>query len=402
MYKLCSLLLYLVLFSNIAAAQQKSFTLSGTIQGKTGAYIFLNYPQDAAGTNKKDSSLIVNGQFLFKGKFSGPAAEATLSLSRQGGISDTSIRLFLVPGDLQLTLDYPNFKKRSVLKGSPVHLQAEALEKSKSFISAQQNLLLDAMRKAYRIYKEAVKAKKDEAIVDCLKEASDGMKLAMNPLQKQLIKMDLAFMDEHPTSFITAFMMRAHITYMSLKEAQERYNKLPEEIKNIYIGKTIRKGLDELARGSTGAKAFQFASTELRGGELKLSDYKGRYVLLDFWASWCVPCRKGNPHLLSLYAKYKDKGLEIIGIADNDGSPGAWKKAVEKDGIGVWKHVLRGLKRSPNGGYDHSSSISDQYGTASLPTKILIDPQGMIIGRYAADAETDEALDKKLAALFGF
>ena len=124
-------------------------------------------------------------------------------------------------------------------------------------------------------------------------------------------------------------------------------------------------------------------------------------MLLDFWASWCVPCRKGNPHLLSLYANYKDKGLEIIGISDDDKNPDAWKKAIEKDGIGVWKHVLRGMKQTPEGRADRSTSISDQYGTSTLPTKILIDPQGIIIGRYGADGETDDALDKKLAELFG-
>jgi thiol-disulfide isomerase/thioredoxin len=136
---------------------------------------------------------------------------------------------------------------------------------------------------------------------------------------------------------------------------------------------------------------------------LKLTDFRGKYVLVDFWASWCVPCRAGNPHLLSLYAKYKDKGFEIIGVSDDDSNHEAWKKAVEKDGIGVWKHVLRGLKRDPNSeyGFDKSASISDRYGISSLPTKILIDPAGVIIGRYGGGGEDDAAMDKKLAEVFG-
>ena len=166
--------------------------------------------------------------------------------------------------------------------------------------------------------------------------------------------------------------------------------------------KTIKEDLDGLSMGSPGAKAYMFSSTELRGAPLSLSEYKGKYVLLDFWASWCVPCRKSNPHLLSLYSKYKDKGFEIIGISDDDGKPEAWHKAVEKDQIGVWKHILRGLdmdkrlKGEPNP-YD----ISQYYGIHSLPTKILIDPNGVIIGRYGGGGENDEAMDQKLSEIFG-
>ncbi|MNE72996.1 Thiol-disulfide oxidoreductase ResA [compost metagenome] len=122
-------------------------------------------------------------------------------------------------------------------------------------------------------------------------------------------------------------------------------------------------------------------------------------MLLDFWASWCAPCRKGNPHLISLYSKYKDKGLEIIGISDDDSNLAAWKKAVEQDKIGIWKHVLRGLKRTSKG-YDKSEDISEPYAIHSLPTKILVDKNGVIIGRYGGGGENDEAMDKKLAEIF--
>jgi thiol-disulfide isomerase/thioredoxin len=153
--------------------------------------------------------------------------------------------------------------------------------------------------------------------------------------------------------------------------------------------------------GSPGAKAYVFSSKELRGEPLSLADYKGKYVLVDFWASWCVPCRAGNPHLLSLYKKYKDKGFEIIGISDDDGNSEVWRKAVEKDGIGVWKHILRGLKSDGKGNFDRTNDISEHYGIHSLPTKILIDPDGIIVGRYGGGGESEEVMDKKLSEIFG-
>lgn len=160
---------------------------------------------------------------------------------------------------------------------------------------------------------------------------------------------------------------------------------------------------DDEKLGVPGTMALDFTSTDINGVELTLSDFKGKYVLLDFWASWCVPCRKGHPHLLDVYAKYKDKGFEIIGIADNDKNPDVWRKAVEDDGVGVWRHVLRGLdydlllggNRDPR---THPKEIgSSKFNITAYPTKILIDPTGLIIARYSSNTED---LDQKLHEIF--
>jgi thiol-disulfide isomerase/thioredoxin len=391
--KLIHLLLLLLLFVTMARAQEKPFTLTGTIRGKTDGYIYLTYP-GAAERYIKDSSLIGNGQFSFKGSLSG-AAEAVFSMDKViSSTSDKSVWLFLVPGNMELSLDYENFREGAVLKGSPVQEEADVLEKRKTLISKQHKVITEACRKAYSLWREAVKAGKDEVTLDALKASADAVEEAKTPLNKQLNKIDLAFMDQYPASYVTATRLRSLVKYIPFQEGQERYNKLPQEIKKSSLGKAIQEELDNIRRGAYGEQAFPFAATELRGGELKLSGYKGKYVLLDFWASWCVPCRKGNPHLLSLYEKYKDKGLEIIGVASDDRDPEAWKKAVAKDGIDVWKHVLNG--RTANA----DTSISFHYGIITLPTKILVDPRGIIIGRYGVDGENDAALDKKLAELF--
>lgn len=91
-----------------------------------------------------------------------------------------------------------------------------------------------------------------------------------------------------------------------------------EEVKNSAAGQELRKEISNPQGGSPGGIAADFAGLDIDGKSLKLSDYKGKYVLLDFWASWCVPCRKGNPHLLQLHSKYKNKGFEIIGVSDDD------------------------------------------------------------------------------------
>ena len=139
---------------------------------------------------------------------------------------------------------------------------------------------------------------------------------------------------------------------------------------------------------------------DIEGRNISLSsviDNKAnRYVLLDFWATWCEGCVEEMPAVKAAYEKYHDKGFEILCVGDNDGSEPAWKKAIEDDGTQAFRHVLRGLKRTPEGGFDKSSDISEKYAIHYLPTKFLIDREGKIIGKME-DAE----IDAKLKEIFG-
>ena len=172
-------------------------------------------------------------------------------------------------------------------------------------------------------------------------------------------------------------------------------------LQQTQAGKDIAEEIRKLAAGSPGSPAADFTAKELNGSTFSLSALRGKYVLIDFWASWCVPCRKSMPHVRELYERYKGKGLEVLAVSDDDHDSTVWKKAVAKDGTGIWHNVLRGFdmdKRMKN--LPNDKDISEKFGIHSLPTKILIDPQGTIIGRY--DQGTDEeaaAMDKKLADL---
>jgi thiol-disulfide isomerase/thioredoxin len=168
-------------------------------------------------------------------------------------------------------------------------------------------------------------------------------------------------------------------------------------VKESREGKLLLRGINLLIAGSPGAIAPEIIAKEINGKEIRLSQYAGKYVLLDFWASWCVPCRKYNPQLTQLYNKYREKGIEFIGISDDDRSQDAWKKAVEKDQL-QWPQVLRGLdakkkrnnERNPN-------DINENYGIQLLPTKILIDPQGRIIARFN---DEQPGLEEMLHSIF--
>lgn len=278
----------------------------------------------------------------------------------------------------------------------------EKLDRDKKVIQQEMSNVLAVYEQKNKAYSEAEKELKAlEIKVKALKEEAYAYRDNFEPFNKRRKSIDLNYIKSNPDSYISAYLLRFMVAGTKLSELEGLYGGLSDKVKKSVFGQEIQKEIDDFKSGSPGSKAFEFSSTDINGAPLALTDFRGQYVLLDFWASWCVPCRKGNPHLISLYNKYKASGLEIIGVSDDDRNPDAWRKAVEQDGIQIWKHVLRGLKYV-NGKLDRSNAISDQFGTSTLPTKILVNPEGIIIGRYAADADTDADLDKKLKEIFNF
>lgn len=397
--KKISLTFSLLITAAFTYAQSAPFILKGKIIGQTTGLLKLSY-EDADGKFVRDSTIIRNGAFQFKGSLATPSM-AYIESGKAGQRMDDPNRgtFFIEPGNLSMEVTAGDFKNLK-LKGSKTQEEVAELDLKKKKYTDQRNVLSAAYDKANMAYINARKAKKPETELEALKDAANHAKDKMDPLYEEISRIDMEFIKTHPDSYYTGYALRWRISSLPLAEGKELYAKLSDRIKKSSYGKEIASEIKNLEGGSPGSKASIFSVQDINGKMLSLADFTGqKYVLLDFWASWCVPCRKGNPHLLSLYGKYKDKGLEIIGISDDDSNHDAWKKAVEKDNIGVWRHVLRGLKQTPTG-FDKSADITESYAIHSLPTKILIDKNGMIIGRYGGGGENDEAMDKKLAEIF--
>lgn len=379
----CLVLGLLALISFAGNAQQKnSFTLSGKIKNSDFEYIYLRY-NIVSGGFVLDSAKINNGTFQFKGQIPEPTVATIYGAVKSRNMDDPNLStIFLEPTTMTINITAGDFKN-AVLKGSVSENEYKALEKLKAPIRKEMEPVLEVYSKEKN------------------HEKASEIREQFEPFNERMDKIDYAFFASHPDSYVTAYMMRFKIGKLNTAEAKRIYDSWTDRIKNSSYGKGIAEEIQKLESGSPGSQAAYFSSKDINGEQLNLADYKGeKYVLLDFWASWCVPCRKGNPHLISVYNKYKEKGLEIIGVASDDNAVDAWKKAVEQDKIGIWKHVLSGLKRTPSG-YDKSESIGEKYGIHTLPTKILIDKKGMIIGRFGGGGEDDEAMDKKLEEIFG-
>lgn len=218
----------------------------------------------------------------------------------------------------------------------------------------------------------------------------------MQSLQESFYKLDTELKDKqakfisaHKENAVTAFIAINYLQEkgnMAFAEAEEMYKGLGDKARNSYYGKKMQELVGKLKGTSLGQPAPDFTLNDPGGKPVSLSSFKGRVTLVDFWASWCGPCRAENPHVVEAYQAFHGKGLEILGVSlDEDAEQ--WKKAIEKDGL-TWTHVsdLKGW----------SSSAAALYGVQSIPANFLLDKEGRIIAR---DLRGD-ALSAKLRELF--
>lgn len=378
-------LLLAVPFGAASAQTTKSFTLEGKITGYTDPYIYLSY-HDNTGKWIKDSAAVKNGAFSFHGQIDEPTMAGLYGkqTSRSMGDQNTT-SIFIEPTKMTATLENHKFWD-AVIKGSKTQEENAILEAQIRKVSSRWKIVMDTL---------AAVNKRSNFEYQELKE------WVLAPYSAEMREINFNFFEAHPASYVTASHLRYQLHDLTTDSAKLFYDRFPAAVKQSSYGKAILEEIEKRKIGVPGAMAASFSTTDINGQPISLADFKGKYVLVDFWASWCLPCRKGNPHLKELYAQYKAKGFEVIGVSDDDRDTTAWKKAVAKDDL-PWKHVLRGMKTTRTGdaiNIDHSKDISYLYNISSLPTQVLIDPNGKIIARYGEDGSPHTALDQTLATV---
>ncbi|MBR4066747.1 MAG: AhpC/TSA family protein [Bacteroidaceae bacterium] len=205
--------------------------------------------------------------------------------------------------------------------------------------------------------------------------------------QEKLRDLTAAFLSAND-NVITAYTIYSNVVMREsgLKEARKMYNSLGEGAKASQYGRMLKERVDIMAKTDQGAKAPDFTLSDIDGNEVRMSAVKGKIKIIDFWASWCGPCRLNNPALRKLYEEYHPKGLEIIGVS-LDTSKAAWEKAVEKDGL-IWFNVSS-LK-----GWD--CDIVRLYNVKAVPSLFILDEYNNIMATGLRGEQLKEFLKENL------
>jgi len=358
-------LIITVCFISFAGAQSKtkskagSFVLDGRLIGRDTGIVVLLYP-GPSGQYKKDTTRLKDGTFEFKGIIAEPSFAHLIGSNRDGNYSD----MYLEPGNLSITLAEDHFSDLK-MEGSYTQKQSDSLYR---MINAEEKDL-------HLLYDQYVKAnfetenEDDSNLKIFFKLKSSNLKEELDNSSNELSHLiKISFIIHHPDSYVSSTELYGlMLNYLSLDVSESLYKNLTDRLKNSRAGKLCVEELNKKRKIRTGIAAIDFTANDIRGQAISLSHFKGKYVLLDFWASWCVPCRQALPELKEVYNKYHSKGLEIITISI-DKNTKKWEQAVQKEKIDDWYNLIT------------NDEIKRMFEAIHLiPAQILIDPNGIIV-----------------------
>ncbi len=382
-FSLALIAIQIIAVSCSTGLKEGEYIINGTVEdGGNGTTLYLYEMGEGLSFTCTDSTTVTDGKFTFKNTISTAVAERILAATNTLGIRETNVcHLYLEPVEMTLTIQSVDSLKNASMTGSKTQEEVNDYQAS---IKSVYEPLMELNNQFYEV----------RAMGDTVKLAEISAK--MKELGEKYQSLNKKWMDEHPEAYFTFLEKSRYISDMTLEQVDSLLSTFPEKFKGTPAYNSVETELNNLKKCAPGAVASDFTSTDINGESFTLSSLKGHYIILDFWASWCVPCRKSMPHVKSLYAKYKDKGLEVVCVASDDGAEDKWRKAVTDDGTEMFHHVLTGMKQNADGSYDKSNDIGENYAVHYLPTKFLIDPEGNIVDKF-----DDEALDAELQKIYG-
>lgn len=359
--KTCAIVCVASLFGIAGFAQQK-YEIKGQMAGLTQLSTAYLYSFDN-GRKLLDSAAVIDGAFKFTGTVKHP-----LSVSVQIKKIRKSLSFFL-ENDKYTILMQPDWKNRDSISGGKEMQILKACE-------AETAQLAVKMQELSRQYENLPKEER-------IKEGE-----ALNELSAKKTAIEYKYVRRYPASLAMLHMMRPHFEVMNFKQLKEMKTLFSPELaySDVY-SRLLDLYEKKKAEFLVGQPAPDFTLPDNTGKPVSLSLLKGKYVVVDFWASWCTPCRAANQKIKPIYEKYKNKGFDMISISMDD-KKDLWDAAVKKDGL-PWIQVsgLTGIKDCP---------VAKKYSVASLPTVFLLDKSGKVIAQNISEKELEAILEQNL------
>lgn len=363
----------------LCLAAQTGYTIKGQV-GKLNkpakAFLLVRYTDKVV----LDSTVLVNGKFEFTGKLESPM-EAHIRVRHDATpdhpskMSTYDVKPILLANE-NIVITAKDSISKAVITGS-------ALNKENEEITAYLKPIYDQYAVLENEFKAQPEAKKqDRAYVQTLEARA-------KVIEKEALAAKLSYITKNPDHYMSVMALNSLLgPEFDVLVMEKAFMGIKEEFRNSYLGKQVAAKIATAKKTLEGVDAADFSQPDVDGKMVKLSDYRGKYVLIDFWASWCAPCRRENPNLVKAYEQYKSKGFEILGVSMDKASDKAkWIKAIEDDKL-TWKQV------GDMKGWDNEAGVL--YEVKAIPMNFLISPEGKIIAKYLRGEE----LSKKLESIF--
>ncbi|HTI91898.1 MAG TPA: redoxin domain-containing protein [Puia sp.] len=360
-------------------ARAQDFTLKGRI-GHFNAPAKIYFDHMEGETSHSDSAVLVDGQFSFAGKVNGPGA-VRMALAPKGEGKEKAIygggeAIYFFIGPEHINLRSKDSLSNAVITGSPVN---DAYNAYNVFIGGS---IMDLNKAANADFNKGTEEQKKDTAYFHAVDRRFRQRVA------ERAGRELEFAKTHPHDFFSVVALTEQ-TQDAAGALRSRtiFATLDESLRLSFAGKKLDEKMAALTAVVAGSMAPDFTQPDTAGQSLTLSRLRGKYVLVDFWASWCSPCRAENPNLKKQYQLYKGKGFEVISVSLDDNKK-KWVDAIAKDGL-PWLQVsdLKGW----------SNEAGKLYGISAVPSSFLVDPQGKIV----ATGLVGETLNKKRAEIFG-
>lgn len=390
MNKLWIYFLFLTLSPSLLSAQGDSVTIKGKITSSAVepvAKLSISFI-DTQGKRQGFETPVKDGSFEIKIPKQAQVVDATL---RTIGKDPNASALQQV---MRFPLNVFIFEDDIIIDGNAEELdlaQVKGGEENNKYNNLRQSTA-GFVKQKNRLYNPILQGKIST-------ESPEGKKILeqLSQLGKKENDLQKKYIENHPKSYVSLFLLHRMKSSYTSEDYKLAFNRLDSNYKSTDMGKAIASTIAKETVTAKGKAAPLFTRTTAHGTLFKLEKMQGRVILLDFWGSWCGPCRASMPHLQQLYSRYKNKGFEIIGIAQERGkaldeSKNSWHKAIEELSL-PWTNVLNNENKE-------QMDIVKEYQISGFPTKILVDENGKIILRLVASATDD--IDIALKKIYGY